>query len=207
VRFKQSSVLLFAVALAACGKNSRNVSSPTPATKSPASTQIKSDYKSLSAEEVFKSKFKSVDLVCPIYVVDKVEVSDADQPIDTLRLQVFPAINGVTALTVASKSSTFVADVSLQPTLSTLDMKVADQIVSQSPVVVLSGTSKLSSKSANATSSESKISGVIILFVPSTSNFPVDGQAIDDQTHGIAGAYRIACHLEGKTSNSLYRII
>ena len=137
-------LLLATVTLALAGCNSGSgpaAATPTaPANQTQVTTPpVLSDYKPLSAQQVFAAQYSKADLICSVYAVDHEALLASDDPGQMFTIPVFPEANITNAFEVTTKSGEMTVTGSLSAKLETLDMKAGDQIVGQSPVVEVSG--------------------------------------------------------------------
>lgn len=138
------AILAAAALFGACAPQSddskSNPPSPAPATDpSKPGTADETGYKPMTPEQLFASKYKSVDVVCAFVVADEDLSADGVRG-GNLRLPVFPVANKDQTILQTSPSGLFKVMVQItQPTLATIDLKIDGKIVSQAPFFRVNG--------------------------------------------------------------------
>lgn len=175
---------LMVVGLAACAPRHRDgANSPAPAPQ-------EKGYTALSTEELFKSKFKSVEAKCDVYLSDKEMISTDEKPSGSISLAVYPQPQETPAQILKIQSEAkVILEVSFEtPTLSSEDVLKDGKVVGQTALIEIQARRSLRAQdmvasndfkaaiSAEASKSSQEL--------PMTVNFGV-GEAITKATHEI----------------------
>src|SRR5687768_16161922 len=110
------STFVVAAVLLGCGSGFKgNQSQDT--VPAPANSPTKPGYQKLTAEDLYQSQFKSVELFCSAYIADKTDIPAEAKPAETYRFQVYPQVQQASG-TVLSETGRFQVVLRLTPVIS-----------------------------------------------------------------------------------------